>query len=146
MSPAQRSLLASIGAMCLQGAWAAYANHAFGPWVAGRAAVVQGACSFGMTYAVTRLIEWLVMAFRANRQALRVAKTVVLAVAWMIGMQTLAHWLAGTPHIAITIAPAATLGTIYCTVYTLGRVALDKRAPAGIEAEAVTLDSTVVRQ
>ncbi|KUZ26765.1 hypothetical protein [Burkholderia territorii] len=139
MTPGRRSALASLGAMCVQGTWATYANHAFGPWIAGRAAVVQGICSFGMTYAVTRLIEWSVVRFRTDAPTLRAAKTIVLAIGWMLGVQVLAHWLAGTPHIAVTIAPAASLGAIYCTVYTIGRVKLDE-CPAGGSAGESTMN------
>ncbi|SIT51898.1 hypothetical protein BN2476_1510019 [Paraburkholderia piptadeniae] len=57
--------------MCVQGAWAAYASHAFGPWIAGRARVMHGICSFGMTYAATRLIKWLALRFRCDPSAPR---------------------------------------------------------------------------
>lgn len=144
MSAARRSLLASLAAMCVQGAWAAYANHTAGPWIAGRSAVVQGLCSFGMTYCVTRLIEWLVPRFRSGPPVSRIARTALLAIGWMLGVQVLAHWLAGTPHIAATIAPAASIGTVYCIVYTIGRVKLD-RGPIGQHPGSPTTDDAALR-
>ncbi|MEM5389837.1 hypothetical protein VSR68_40905 [Paraburkholderia phymatum] len=54
--------------------------------------------------------------------------------------QVLAHWLAGTPHIAAKIPPAASLCTIYCTADTIGRVELDARR-AGVGAAKTTIDA-----
>ncbi|MEM5292167.1 isochorismatase family cysteine hydrolase [Paraburkholderia sabiae] len=49
----------------------------------------------------------------------------------------LAHWLAGTPHNAAKIPPAASLCTI-CTADTIGRVELDARR-AGVGAAKTTI-------
>ncbi|CAB4052926.1 hypothetical protein LMG9964_06617 [Paraburkholderia phenoliruptrix] len=99
--------------MCVQGAWAAHTNHAVGPWIVGRAAVVQGICSFGMTYAVTRLITWLAVRFRCDAPEPRAAKSIVLAIGWGCWSCRCSRtgW-PGTPHIAAKIPPAASLGTI----------------------------------
>lgn len=121
MTPVRRSLLAAFLAMCLQAAWAAYVNSGHGAWIAGRAALVQGASSFCMTYAVTLLMERLLMYLQAARPAMRLAVTAAAAIGAMLAVQSGAHWLAHTPHIAATIAPAALIGTLYCIGYTAGR-------------------------
>lgn len=128
MTPVRRSLLAAFLAMCLQAAWAAYVNSAHGTWIAGRSALVQGVSSFCMTYLVTLLMERLLAWLQEIQPAHRMAVTATAAIGAMLAVQSGAHWLAGTPHIVATIAPAASIGTLYCISYTAGRTYFGKTA------------------
>jgi hypothetical protein len=111
----------SCGAFLLHGSWATFANWEHGTSVAFNAGLVQGLCSLGMTYAGTLWMEFLLARFAMLGAGLRSSLTALLAILTTLAIQVSAHLQAGTPEILSTIAPTASIGAIYSTVYSFGR-------------------------
>lgn len=123
----KKALLIGCVAFFIQGSWAVYANHEFGWGKSLPAGLVQGLCSFAMTYLSTMLIEYILFVASAAARALRFTAASASTIVFIAAVQSLAHWLAGTPHIFKTILPAVVIGGIYCIVYALGRVFLGRQ-------------------
>lgn len=123
-----RPALVAIALGTIHGRWAAYVNwnHGFGHAV--RAASTQFVLSFCSTLFLTPMIERILARERS-------ASNLVLAAlgpqAGMVALFVTIHWLAGTPHVLKTIAPAASIGLVFSVLYVL------KRGRPSIEA-AVT--------
>lgn len=132
----RKALLISCVAFFIQGSWAVYANHEFGWGKSLPAGLVQGLCSFAMTYLSTMLIEYILYVASAAASPLRFAAASASTIVFIAAVQSLAHWLAGTPHIIKTILPAVVIGGIYCIVYTLARVFLGRQR----DGQAVALE------
>ena len=123
----RKAFLISCVAFFIQGSWAVYANHEFGWGKSLPAGLVQGLCSFAMTYLSTMLIEYILFVASAAAKTLRFAAASASTSVFIAAVQSLAHWLTGTPHIIKTILPAVLIGGIYCIVYALGRVFLGRQ-------------------
>lgn len=123
----RKALLISCGAFFIQGSWAVYANREFGWGKSLPAGLVQGLCSFAMTYLSTILIEYILFAAGAAAKTLGFTAASASTIVFIAAAQSLAHWLAGTPHIIKTILPAVVIGGIYSIVYALGRVFLGRQ-------------------
>jgi ascorbate-specific PTS system EIIC-type component UlaA len=121
-NPNRKALLISCAAFLIQGGWAVYANHESGWERSLPAGLVQGLCSFAMTYLSTLLMEYILLAASAASAGWRFVAASGGTFLFITAVQSLAHWLAGTPHIARTILPAVIVGAIYCVVYSSGRV------------------------
>jgi hypothetical protein len=122
----RKALISASAGFVIQGSWAFYANLPFG-WHKGlTAALVQGLCSFAMTYACTMLIEKVLSWLASAAPALRFAVAASASVGLILLVQGSAHWLAGTPAIVKTILPALFIGGGYCVVYSFGRVFLGR--------------------
>jgi hypothetical protein len=117
----KRCLVVSCGALLLHGTWATFANWEHGLSVAYKAGLVQGLCGFGMTYANTLWMEYLLARFARLGMGLRFSLTALLTILSMLVIQVSAHLQAGTPEILSTIAPVASFGAIYNTVYSFSR-------------------------
>ncbi len=115
----QRSLIMAVGAMLVQGSWAAYANWDFGVAAGVRAGIVQGTLSSVMTYVVTVTMEWVLGRMERAPRHVAVAAAAALAIATMIVLQAGMHWLAGTPRILVSILPAVIVGAFYCAIYSI---------------------------
>lgn len=113
--PTVRGVLMAIGAGCLYGAWALWANLAHGQAVGWRAAGTQFFVSFVVTLVITTLMEWVHA--RLSSSARRVWGAIAAAVG-VSGTFTVAlHFASGTPEILNTVAPVLTLGSLYCVAY-----------------------------
>jgi len=118
----RKALLISSIAFVLQGSWAVYANQRFGLEKSLVAGLVQGLCSFAMTFVTTMILEYLLALWRALAPGIRLVAVVTVTTLIIALVQSTAHWIAGTPEIAITIAPAVILGGVYCVVYAFGKM------------------------
>lgn len=110
-----RPVLVALGAGAMYGSWAAYANRFAGVGAALRSAAMQAALSVGATLLFVTLLERL---FRWPESPVRgvwlaACGTSVFAAAVLF----VGHALAGTPHIAATIAPSVTIGTTFYVTY-----------------------------
>lgn len=130
-----RSLAAAVGAMCAQSAWAAFANHSHGQAAMIRAAVTQGACSFGMTLFITLFLEFLLSKLQSVAPLPRALSVAAISVCVMITIQVTAHALTRTPELTATIAAPACIGTFYCASYAWGRVFLERPAQAILQSK-----------
>ena len=122
MSASGRALAMSFAALCVQGTWATWANADAGKWIAVKAGVVQGLCSFVMTYLVTMFMEFVLLRVSFSPAWIRGIVVGISGILFMLTIQVGAHALAGTPHILLTIAPAAAVGTCYCMLYSQRQV------------------------
>jgi hypothetical protein len=130
----RKALISAIAGFVLQGSWALYANFSFGWGKSVPAALVQGVCSFVMTYACTMMIELILAATTRVAPTLRFVAASAATISFIVVVQASAHWLTGTPQILKTILPAIIIGGSYCVIYSFGRVFLGrsrKGAPAG---------------
>ena len=100
--------MAAVAAFLGYGAWAWYANSAEGDDVARKAALVQGGYSFILTFAMTHVTQWLYWYTGG-----RVWFTTFLSSVLLLVSAYSIHRLAGTPEVAMTIAPGHVIGTVY---------------------------------
>lgn len=126
-----RPVLVALAAGGVYGSWAALAHRHLGPGVTLHAGLTQAALSVTVTLALVLVLERL---FRWARNPLlgfwlAFLGTSTLAMAWLV----IGHWVAGTPHIAVAIAPSAVVGT--ATSFGYARMLL-ARARRGADAAA----------
>jgi len=107
-----RSLAAALAALIGYGAWAWFANSAEGDGAAGKAALVQGGYSFVLTYVMTYVTEWL-YCYTGGRGWLT---TFLSSILLLVSAYSI-HRLAGTPEVAMTIAPGYFIGTVYTAFF-----------------------------
>jgi len=110
-----RTLLIPLVAGALYGGWAAFIHGSLGSGPALRAALTQASLSITQTLVLVLLLQRL---FRVPSNPLRgfwlaAGGASTLTITWLIA----GHAFAGTPHIALTIAPSAIIGTGFCFVY-----------------------------
>lgn len=122
-SPAKRPrswrrnvVTAAIGAT-IWGAWAWYTNRADGGGSGICAALVQAMLAAGIVFFKTWSVEY--WARYGRRMSARVLYAVAGTFAVILPVSVLAHWLAGTPRILVTIAPALLVGVAACIGYAL---------------------------
>lgn len=118
----RNGLIAAVFCFLLQGGWAVYANYRFGVEQSLLSGVVQGAVSCVMTFIVTIVIETMLARLSSWPPLTRFAASVAGTVGIMIATLTVIHGIAGTPDIWLTIALPVGMGSLYCTVYALGRI------------------------
>jgi hypothetical protein len=110
-----RPLLIAVIASAVYGGWAALAHIRLGASVALHAGLTQAALSavttLGLVLLLERLFHWASNPVRGFWLASLGAST--LAITWLAG----GHALAGTPHIAVAIAPSAIVGVACCFAY-----------------------------
>jgi hypothetical protein len=110
-----RPVLVALVAGGAYGSWAGFAHHRLGVGVALRAGSTQVALSVTATLMLVMVLERL---FRWQSNPVRGFwlgwfGTSALATAWLV----VGHALAGTPHIAVAIAPSMIIGTAFYFVY-----------------------------
>ena len=112
-------LLSALAAFVLWGGWAYYINGGNANPSSLTAAGVQGSASFVITLLMVRAITWL--HGRVPSGALRVWLPSAITLSGTGSLLIAAHWLAGTPRILPTIAPALLVGGLFClfTSHTL---------------------------
>lgn len=115
----------------LTGSWAAFANYGAGPAVALRAAATQCAFTFAGAIFLLLILERLFRWPATPERGFWLAAVGTPA----LGAATLAvgHALAGTPHIAATIAPPVLAGTVMCVIYARAML-IDARRQRDISA------------
>ena len=113
----KRALAPSLATFIGYGSWALYVNWDHGWQRAVHAGVAQGTMSFTATLALTLIAEWLfhLAETRALGAVLAITGTPVV----VIGPMVVLHWIAGTPHVARTVAPSAIVGSAYVVAYTV---------------------------
>lgn len=109
-----RVLLAALASAVTWFAWAFFANrhelhHA---WTSG---LSQGAVSFLTTSIGSGLLE--ILHRRLGRSRAGRVLAVVLVSSLSLGFMLVAHTLAHTPNLLLTIAPVFTVVVIYCSSY-----------------------------
>jgi len=107
-----RSLIAATAALLGYGGWAWFANSGAGDAAATKAAFVQGGYSFVLTFVMTYVTEWL-YCYTGGRGWFTtfLSSFLLLVSAYSI------HRLAGTPEVAMTIAPGFIIGTVYTAFF-----------------------------
>ncbi len=110
-----RPLLVALAAGGSYGGWAAFAHHRLGAAVALRAGLMQSVLSVTATLMLVLVLERL---FRWQSNPVRgfwfaSLGTSTVAAVWLIA----GHMVAGTPHIAVAIAPSLIVGTAFYFVY-----------------------------
>lgn len=105
----------AVGAGCMYGAWALWANLGHGSALGWRAAGTQFFVSFVVTLVITTLMEWVHA--RLSSSARRVWGAVGAAVGVSGSFTVALHLASGTPEILNTVAPVLTLGSLYCVAY-----------------------------
>ena len=110
-----RPMVIAAVASAVYGGWAAAAHVRLGASVAVHAGLTQAVLSavttLGLVLVLERLFHWASNPVRGFWLASIGAST--LAIAWLAG----GHALAGTPHIALAIAPSAIVGVVCCFGY-----------------------------
>lgn len=112
---ARRPALVAVSTGALYGSWSAVAHLGLGPRIALQAGLTQLFLSAATTLVLTLVLD-RVFRWPANPRHgfwLAPAVTTVLATVWL----ALGNSLAGTPHIAIAIAPSVVVGAVGCFVY-----------------------------
>ena len=117
-SPWIRSLLSSIAAFVIYGGWAYFVNRSHDESLAQMIGVVQGGYSFGLTFVMTLVTEWLYQKFSNQTHQVRYVMVTVCTALFI--MPVTIHWMIGTPEILMTILPGFVIGSIYTWVYVLG--------------------------
>ena len=124
---ALRSAGAGLAGFVAYGGWAFWANLEHGDAVAMRAGLLQGSYSFALTFASTLLMEGLYAFFVRRGDALRARlATVAVTAVILLAVPVALHMLAGTPEIAMTVAPGFAIGMVYTWIYV---AALTRRPP-----------------
>lgn len=113
--PTLRGLLMAVGAGCMYGAWALWANLGHGSAAGWRAAGTQFFVSFGVTLVITTLMEWVHAGPPSS--ARRVWSAIAAAVGVSGAFTVALHVAGGTPEILNTVAPVLALGSLYCMAY-----------------------------
>lgn len=115
MSP--NSYLSAAAAFVLWGGWALYvnSNDSFSAGV--QAGVTQGAASFVITLLMVRCVQYWAQRFEHPLKQLLLPA--VLTVSATGSGLVLIHWLAKTPNIATTIAPALTVAFAFCVATSM---------------------------
>ena len=128
-----RGFLLAIGAGCMYGAWALWANLGHGAAAGWRAAGTQFFVSFVVTLTITTVMEQ-VHAGLSSRAA-RVGGAIAAAVGTTVIFTLALHWASGTPEILATVVPVLLLGSLYCIAYVanLERELGRRHAARGIE-------------
>jgi hypothetical protein len=127
--PSARGLALAIGAGCMYGAWALWANSAHGAAAGWRAAGTQFLVSVVVTLAITTVMEQVhaSLSSRLPRVAGAIAASVGVTVIFTIAL----HYASGTPEILATVLPVLILGSLYCIAYVANlERELGRRAPA----------------
>jgi hypothetical protein len=123
-----RPVLVAVIAGAVYGCWAAFAHLRLGPVVALHAGLTQAALSvattLGLVLVLERLFRWPANSVCGFWLASLGASS--LAIAWLVG----GHTLAGTPHIAVAIAPSAIVGLVCCFAYARTLLAHARRDAA----------------
>jgi hypothetical protein len=120
-----RPVLAALAGGGAYGCWAAFTHHRLGFGEAVHAGLTQVALSVASTLVAVLILERL---FRWPSNPVRgfwlaALGTSTLATIWLY----VGHTLAGTPHIALTIAPPVVVGTVSDFLYAGALLALAKR-------------------
>lgn len=102
-----------LAAFVVYGSWAAFANHAHGPWVAARALLGQGLSSATTTLLIGGLVELLSRRLGATSAAL-VAATATAC------FHATVNLVVGTPELWRTIAPSVVVGYAFALAYAVG--------------------------
>jgi len=109
-------LLSALAAFVLWGGWAYWVNHdsSENVWLV---AFTQGAASFAITLLMVQAITWLYpILVRSWHGVPLPAVCTVLATGSALVM---IHRIVGTPHIAATVAPALSVGFLFCLFTSL---------------------------
>jgi hypothetical protein len=120
-----RPVLAALIGGGAYGCWAAFTHHRLGFGVAMRAGLTQAALSVIATLVAVLVLERL---FRWPSNPVRgfwlaALGTSMLGTVWLYA----GHALAGTPHIAVTIAPPVIVGAASDFLYAGALLALARR-------------------
>jgi len=111
-------LASALFAFFLWGGWALYINYDVGFSMALRSAITQGIASFTITlimvYAVTWLYQLLQDSTFSSMSKLRFIVPAIITSGITTTFLYCAHMLVGTPHIMFTIAPAVSIGFVFC--------------------------------
>ncbi len=107
----------SVGAALIYGGWALSINWTHGAGPAWRAAGTQAAFSFTATLAMSSIMEAVFARRPPGWQ--RVAFTAAVPTFLGIGVLVVAHALAGTPELFLTVLPSAAVGLLFSTAYSL---------------------------
>ncbi len=134
-----RPMLVSLVAGAWYGSWAAFVHLSFGPAVALHAGLTQAALSVTATLVLALVLEYL---FRWHSNPVHgfwfaSVGTSVLGAAWLV----VGHALAGTPQIAVAIAPSVTIGTVFLFAYARALLKHARRDAALPHAAAVPVGS-----
>lgn len=127
LTPIQRSAFSAVWALFGYGAWAYLVNSMHGAAAAIKAACVQGAYSFVITFFMTLLIEALYRGIALVFAHGKLTKTLTVLVTCSIIFST-SWWvnaMAGTPEIFGTVILGYVIGGIYTSSYVFG-LARDK--------------------
>jgi len=126
-SLARASWVHVLFAFLAMGGWAAFANRGHPPAEALRAGLVQGLLSAGLTLGIKRGLEALHQRMRAPAAVLAPP---VISCACVLALLVIAHRLAGTPEIWVTIAVPFSVSSAYAFIYTAGLELRARRARA----------------
>ena len=132
MTPFQRSLFSALAALVAYGGWAYLVNSMHGSFAAAKAAGVQGAYSFLLTFVMTILIELLYRASCAitDSDLLRKGLTIVITCCMIFSASWWVNVLAGTPEIFNTVILGYVVGGIFTASYALGLAGeIDRKQP-----------------
>jgi fluoride ion exporter CrcB/FEX len=113
-----RSIFMAILALLFYGTIAAAANYEHGLHAAVRAFGAQGFVSVLNTFAVTMVMERLILLPRRRWAAFALATG--CAALWSIATTLIMHWAMQTPSYAATVLPPIVLGFGYCVLYSAG--------------------------
>jgi hypothetical protein len=113
--PTARGLALAVGAGCMYGAWALWANLEHGAAAGWRAATTQFVVSFIVTLAITTVMEQVhgSLSSRPGRIGGAIAASVGTTIVFTLSL----HLASGTPEIAATVVPVLLLGSVYCVAY-----------------------------
>lgn len=113
--PSARGLALAVGAGCMYGAWALWANLEHGAAAGWRAAGTQFFVSFVVTLVITTLMEQVHASLPSR--LLRVGGAIAAAVGTTVVFTVSLHYATSTPEMFDTVVPVLVLGSLYCIAY-----------------------------
>lgn len=113
--PSARGLLLAVGAGCMYGGWALWANLAHGAAAGWRAAGTQFFVSFVVTLGITTVMEQVHASLSSPLG--RVGGALAASIGLSVILTLALHLATGTPEIFATVVPVLALGSLYCTAY-----------------------------
>jgi len=115
-SSARYQLLSALAAFVLWGGWAYWVNHnnSENVWIV---SIAQGTASFAITLLMVQAITWLYPKLVRSRYSMPLPAICTVLVTGSV--LVMIHAVIGTPHIAATVAPALTVGFLFCLFTSL---------------------------
>lgn len=116
-SPRARVITAAIASAITWFCWAYWANREV-PEQALMSGLFQGGVNLLTTAFGSALLEAMFLRLGESNRGLFVAVAFVSSIS--LCLMLIAHWLASTPNVVLTVLPVYVVVVVYCTSYVIG--------------------------